>query len=110
LVYVSITGLKLKSVRHAPRFWWHAIRSMKQAQLADGNISASAQTINGVHHTLSVWQSERHMRDYLETGAHLQAMRKFRSMATGKTIGFESDAPPKWEDVHDIWTTRGRKV
>jgi quinol monooxygenase YgiN len=108
--YVSITGLKLNSVLHVPRFWYHAIRSMGQAQAAPGNISADARTINGIHHTLTVWQDEAAMRAYLTSGAHLAAMRAFRGMATGKTLGFTAETPPGWDKVHALWRDRGRVV
>ena len=110
MAFVSITGLKLNSFIHSPRFWWLAIRSMRQAMRAAGNISASAQTINGIHHTLTVWKDEASMRAYLVQGAHLQAVKAFRSIATGKTIGFEADIPPAWSEVHQIWLEKGKVV
>lgn len=109
-VYVSITGLTLKHPRHRLRFWWHAVRSMTQARSAEGNISAETRTINGVHHTLSVWRDEASMRAYLVKGAHLRAMKVFRSIATGKTVGFATEDPPGWDAVHDLWKTQGREV
>jgi hypothetical protein len=108
--YISITGLRLNSVLNAPAFWWHAVRSMGQAQAAPGNISAGARTINGIHHTLTVWQSETAMRAYLTSGPHLAAMRAFHGMATGKTLGFTADIPPDWDRVHDLWLEQGRTV
>jgi hypothetical protein len=108
--YVSITGLQLKSVLNAPAFWWHAVRSMGQAQAAPGNISAEARTINGIHHTLTVWESEAAMRAYLVSGPHLAAMKAFRGMATGKTLGLEAETPPGWDEVHALWQDRGRQV
>ena len=110
VVYVSITGLELKSVLHAPAFWWHAIRSMGQSQSAPGVLSADARQINGVHHTLTVWESEAAMRSYLITGAHLEAMKAFHGIATGRTIGFSAESAPDWDDVHKIWQRRGREV
>jgi len=108
--YISITGLKLNSLFHAPRFWYHAVRSMRQAMAAPGNISAGARTINGVHHTLTVWESKEAMRTYLVTGAHLQAMKTFKSIASGKVLGFEAEHAPAWQDVHQLWHTQGREV
>lgn len=110
MVYVSITGLEITSPRHSSRFWWHAVRSMNQAREATGNISAEARTVNSVHHTLSVWTNEAAMRAYLSTGAHLQAMKAFPSIATGKTLGFNAEQPPHWDDVHALWAARGRVV
>ena len=82
---------------------------MRQAK-ARGNQSADARIIGGVHHTLTVWDDEQAMRTYLRSGAHLGAMRAFRAIATGKTVGFVANSAPPWSDVHDIWTTRGREA
>lgn len=109
-MYVSITGLRLNGPLSAPRFWWHAIRSMMQAQKAPGNLAAEARTINRIHHTLTLWTDQAAMRAYLVTGAHLQAMRAFRSVATGSVLGFEAETAPDWSEVHDIWRTGGRPV
>jgi hypothetical protein len=108
MVYISITGLRLKRFYHAPVFWWYAVRSMVQAKAAPGNISADARTINGVHHTLTVWTDPAAMRRYLTSGAHMQAMGVFEAIATGKTLGYLADAQPPWDQVHEIWQTRGR--
>jgi hypothetical protein len=110
VVYVSITGLTLRSLIFVPEFWWHAIRSMAQARQATGILSVDAREISGVHHTLSVWENEAAMRRYLVSGAHLEAMRSFHRIATGKTVGYLADATPRWEDVHDIWRERGQSV
>lgn len=110
MVYVSITGLRLLSLRHGPRFWWHAVGAMRQAKSAPGNILAQTRTINGVHHTLSLWESEAAMRRYLGTGAHLAAMRVFAEIATGSTLGYLADDPPGWDRVHAIWRERGVMV
>jgi quinol monooxygenase YgiN len=109
-VYVSITGLQLKGRRHAVRFMWHAVRSMRQAQTAEGNLSAEARTIDGIHHTLSVWEDEGAMRRFVGGGAHRRAMKAFPAIATGMTVGFETYQVPDWSDVHEIWKTQGRAV
>ncbi len=110
MIYVSITGLKLNKAYHTPRFWYHAVRSMIQAKAASGNISAEARTINGIHHTMTVWESKDAMRAYLVAGAHLKAMKSFKAMATGKVLGFEADRAPPWDEVHALWQAKGREV
>lgn len=102
-VYVSITGLKMKSWLYYPQFFLLASAAMAQALNSKGLVSADARTIDGFHHTLSVWENEASMRDYLGTGAHLTAMRAFKSIATGKTVGYLASARPTWSDAHAIW-------
>lgn len=109
-VYVSITGLQVRRIWHAPTFWSHALRSMAQARKAAGNISADARTIDGVHHTLSIWIDEAAMRAFLTTGPHLVAMKRFRSIATGKVVGYRAARAPDWSDVHALWISQGRVV
>ncbi len=95
---------------HAPRFWWHAIPSMMQAKSSPGNLKAEAKTIHGVHHTLTVWTDEAAMRAYLVTGAHLKAMKIFKSVAEGKVIGYLAESAPDWNDIPQIWNEKGRQV
>ena len=109
-MYISITGLKLNGPLSAPRFWWHALRSMAQARKAPGNISVDGRIIDGIHHTMTVWTDKAAMRTYLVAGAHMQAMKAFRGIATGAALGFEADAAPEWSAVHEIWRERGRWV
>ncbi|MFT4706178.1 MAG: quinol monooxygenase YgiN [Reinekea sp.] len=110
LVYVSITGLQLKKVWHAPLFWRHATASMTQAKAAEGCLTADARTIGGVHHTLSVWTSREAMLAYLTKGAHLSAMKSFNKIATGKVYGFETETVPDWTQVHALWHDKGHTV
>lgn len=110
MVYVSITGLRLKSIIHAPVFWWHAVLSLGQARSAPGLISAQTRQIKGIHHTLTVWETEAAMRAYLITGAHLAAMKAYHGIATGRTIGFLAESAPNWDEVHTIWMRRGNAV
>ena len=39
---------------------------------------------------------------------HKEAISVFPKIATGKTIGYEAEAAPTWEDALVIWDERGR--
>lgn len=107
-VYVSITGLRVKAFWHLPRFWRLAVPAMAQAKAAEGCLQADAKTINGVKHTRTVWVEEAAMRAFLYSGAHMDAIKAFRKIATGKTFGSEMPEIPDWETVHQMWRDRGR--
>ena len=81
---------------------------MRQARQAPGNLQATAKTIAGVHHTLSVWESKSAMRAFLYAEAHKRAIEAFPIIATGKTFGFESRQVPTWDEVHRLWQEHGR--
>ena len=94
MVYVSVTGFRVKSALQWPRFWWLTLRSAAQARSAPGNLSTSLRAADGVYHTLTVWTDRAAMLAYLTTGAHREAMRANRSLGGGRTVGFEADAAP----------------
>ena len=84
---------------------------MAQAQAAKGNISASARTVAGIEHTLTIWESRQEMLTYLRQGAHLQAMKASRSMGSyGKVHGYETDTIPSWDEALVTWAKHGRVV
>lgn len=107
-VYVSITGLRTKSIFHVPLFWWHAFATVRQVRKAEGNLLVKLGTINGIQHTMTVWKNERAMKRFLYQGAHGKAIKVFPSIATGKTLGFETNQIPSFDDVNQIWEERGR--
>lgn len=109
MVYVSITGLRVKSPTRLPLFIWHAVRSMQQAKSAAGNLGAEARRIDGVYHTLTVWENRPAMLVYLRSGPHLAAMRAFPAIGTGYAFGFDTDVPPAWEEIAGLWQTEGRR-
>lgn len=109
-IYVSITGLRVRHFWQQPVFWRHAIASMIQARAADGCLQAEARTINGIHHTRSVWRDREAMLAYLRTGPHLTAMQVYKRIATGKVHGFQATEVPGWDRVHQIWQDEGRPV
>lgn len=109
-VYVSITGLRLKGRRHLLRFWWHTLRSMVQARRAPGNLRTEMRMVGCVHHTLSVWASEQAMRAFLVAGAHRDAMKVFRAIGNGRTLGFVTDRPPDWDDGLRRWHSEAKDV
>ncbi|MBO6673458.1 MAG: hypothetical protein JJ908_09170 [Rhizobiales bacterium] len=109
-VYVSITGLTLKSPFHGIRFSWQAARSFSQAAGAPGNLATDARMVDGVHHTLTVWTTREAMLDYLRSGPHLAAMKAYRSIGTGKVHGYHAKQAPSWEDALAIWNREGRAV
>lgn len=83
---------------------------MVQAKSAEGCLKADARTISGIHHTRSVWRDRSAMEGYLHSGAHLEAMRVFTKIATGKVYGYETTEIPGWDEVHQLWHLKGREV
>jgi hypothetical protein len=109
-LYISITGLRVKSGFATMRFWWFTVRAMIQAKKAIGNISADARSVDGTHHTLSVWRDRDSMLAYLRSGSHLRAMQNYKSLGTGSVYGFHAVKAPSWETALKLWREHGRNI
>ena len=108
-MYVSVTGLKVRSWMQVPLFWRHAIPSLQQAKRAPGNLFADVRKIDGVQHTLTVWDDRKAMRAYLSSGAHLRAIRAFRVIGSGRICGYETDRQPGWDEALEYWHQYARE-
>lgn len=108
LVYVSITGLKLKKWWHIFRFYKHASAAFKQARSAPGNLQAEVRTIGKWHCTLTVWKDREAMRAFIHAGDHAEAIAAFPGFATGVTYGFETTDIPDWDKAKELLDTHGR--
>jgi hypothetical protein len=97
------SGLRLSSGT------WPSGPSLRRVR-PPGNLLTEARTIDGVHHTLTVWRDRAFMVRYIRTGPHLEAMRVFPKIATGKVLGFSTDAPPDWPEARRLWEKRALPV
>jgi heme-degrading monooxygenase HmoA len=77
MAFVSVTRLRLRSLRFLPAFLWYAVRSQSQAKQAPGNFESRTQAKSGLAFwTLTVWENESAMRQYILAGTHREAMTK----------------------------------
>lgn len=106
--YVSITGLRLRSVFHAPVFWLHAMPSYRAAEKASGALSVEAWHVGGVHYTLIFWESFAQMRAYVRGPVHARAVKVFHRIATGETFGYAEDSLPSRSQAQRILAEKGR--
>lgn len=76
MYFVSITRLRLRSIRYLPAFVWHALRTGFQSRTASGNHGFDSRTEAGlVFWTKTVWTEEAAMKHFRNSGAHQAAMR-----------------------------------
>lgn len=109
-LHVSLTALRVDNPLRLPLFWWHTIRSMRQARSAPGNLLVDARYINGAYHTLSLWTSRSAMMTFLRSGAHREAMARFPSASMGRVAGFQAGKAPGWAEVPELLRKWGRDV
>mmetsp|Transcript_5275 Transcript_5275/g.6906 ORF Transcript_5275/g.6906 Transcript_5275/m.6906 type:complete len:177 (+) Transcript_5275:147-677(+) len=109
--YISITGLKLISPFHFPKFAFYNAPTMKQANEAKGNIMAEGSYKNGIFHTLTVWEDRKAMTKFMVSGAHAKAIKMWKDVAdqeSSKVYGYESKEIPDWKKALEIWTANAK--
>ncbi len=107
-MYISLTGLKPKGFWAYFRFWLLAIPAFRQAKNAQGNLHSDVRKVKEYQCTISAWESREHMVAYMRSGAHLKAMKAFKSIATGPTYGYESDSIPDWSEAYALLKEKGK--
>lgn len=106
--HVSITGLRLRSVFYAPVFWLNAMPSYRAAERAAGALSVEAWQMDGVHYTLTFWESFAQMRAYVRSPVHSRAVRVLDKIATGQTYGYAADTLPSRVEAQYVLAEKGR--
>ncbi|MFC0189573.1 hypothetical protein ACFFJY_14810 [Fictibacillus aquaticus] len=85
-------------------FVFHTVRSIMQAKKAEG-ILHSTYINEGwlTYWTLTVWESEQHMKNYRNNGNHLNAMKVSRRIANElEKVNFEGEKIPSWKEAQGI--------
>ena len=73
--FVSVTRFRLRSIRFAPFFLYHANRTIAQVRKTDGFMAGAVQRdADLAFWTLTLWRDARAMRAYGASGAHRTAM------------------------------------
>ena len=73
--FVSLTRLKLRSIRFVPSFVIHTMRSIEQVKHAPGfRTGALLADRSWTFWTMTAWDSQEMMRQYLINGPHKKAM------------------------------------
>jgi hypothetical protein len=102
-MYVSVTALKANGFLAAIRFWLLAVPALKQAKSSAGVLFCEVKSVDGFHHTLTIWNTKKDMRKFVLSPIHRKAMKIFPKIATGSTIGYEADKMPSWDEALSIW-------
>ena len=101
---VSITRLRVRSIFYMPLFMLHAMRTLTQAQKAEGVQGVETRfEKNNVVWTKTVWRDEAAMKKYRGSGAHQVAMRLLSEMCSEAAYvrwGQETPTLPTWEEAH----------
>jgi heme-degrading monooxygenase HmoA len=109
---ISVTRLKLRSIRFLPAFLWNNRFVLQSITKAPGFRRGKTLVDAGqVYWTMTVWNDVASMRSFRSSGAHAQAMPKLANWASESAfVHWESerDQLPEWQEAHRRLTEKGR--
>jgi hypothetical protein len=112
MVFVSLTRLRVRSLRFMPGFFLYAIRSERQVRRAAGFLSgALLPDRDRAFWTMTAWDSEASMRAYMISGAHKEAMPKLLHWCDEASVAHwvqEETVLPSWEQADQRMRKDGR--
>ncbi len=111
-MHVSLTRLRIRSVRFMPVFFWHAIWSQRQVRKSPGFIDGALLADRAwTFWTLTAWDNPESMRAYMISGAHKAAMPHLLHWCDEASVAHwaqEDAALPTWEEADRRMRETGR--
>jgi len=106
---VSLTYLRLKSIWKFFPLSYNAMQIIQQTKTQKGFIKMKSIGFGYHHYTLSVWQEEKDLKEFSQSGAHLRAMKKSNSIASEiRTYTGSHENIPSWKEVKIILREKGK--
>jgi heme-degrading monooxygenase HmoA len=111
-MFVSVTRLRLRSVRFLPRFIIDAAQAARQTGRSSGFLRGRVLPDRGMTFwTITLWQDEQAMRNYRSSGRHGLIMRRLAGWCSEAAVVHwtSSDAElPDWTEAHRRLSSEGR--
>lgn len=110
--FVSLTRLRIRSIRFLPMFAVHAIRSRAQVAKAPGfQTGALLPDRSFTFWTMTAWNSQEDMGRYMTSGSHKQAMPHLMHWCDEASVAHWSQpesALPSWAEADRRMRESGR--
>jgi heme-degrading monooxygenase HmoA len=108
---VSVTRLRLRSIRFLPAFLYRALRAAIQVRRADGCLAFTAGRRGEAFWTITVWRNEAALQAFVLSGAHRIAMRylvKWCDESSTARFEWGSALAPDWTEAVRRMASVGR--
>jgi hypothetical protein len=113
MAFISVTRLRLRSIRFFPPFLWWGLLSGVQAKRAPGNLKATGlRDLHFTFWTLTAWTDEHAMRAFMLSGAHQRVMPKLFNWCDEASVvhwNQETAELPSWSEAHRRMVEDGRQ-
>jgi hypothetical protein len=112
MTFVSLTRLRIRSIRYLPLFAIHALRSLRQVKKAPGfQTGALLPDRSWTFWTMTAWDERESMRRYMMTGAHKSAMPRLMHWCDEASVAHweqRESTLPSWEEADRRMRESGR--
>ena len=96
---VSITSIELKGPLKFFLLSMHARKILMQLK-ATSYKAFKKRGIWTTHYTMTLWNSEEEMREFVRSGAHLEAMKASKKIAKEiRSFTYDADQLPDWKEA-----------
>ena len=110
--FVSVTRLRLRSLRFFLPFVWDTTASIRQAKKSPGCFGVRTRKTGGLSFwTLTIWENEESMKAFRIRSPHREAMPKLAHWCDEASLAHwvqESKEPPSWEQATERLAALGR--
>src|SRR4051812_44561085 len=108
---VTITSLKLRSLFGFFRLSWNGLKISRQAKSQQGFIKMKNTGSGYLHFTITAWESEKDLKAFARSGAHLDAMKQGATLAREVRVHtFQSEQFPSWAEAKKLVSEQGRII
>jgi hypothetical protein len=112
MLFLSLTRLRIRSVRYLPLFALYTTRSLRQAKRAPGFHSGKLlPDRNWVFWTMTAWRDMDAMRRFITSGAHKSAMPHLLDWCDEASVAHweqEGLSLPSWDEADQRMRELGR--
>ena len=105
--FVSVTRLRLRSLRFFPAFFWITRSSARQARRAPGCLGIRLRKTRGLTFwTLSAWESEQEMAVFRGQSPHREAMARLPQWCDEASVAHWIEEAAEWSS----WDRAARRL
>jgi hypothetical protein len=112
MTFISLTRLRVRSIRFLPLFAFHTFRSLSQVRKAGGFQGGSLLTDRSwTFWTMTAWDSEESMRAYRNSSSHKMAMPRLLHWCDEASVAHWVQAEtglPSWTEADKRMRESGR--
>jgi len=112
MIFVSLTRLRIRSVRFLPLFAFYTFRILRQVKKATGFEKGGLLTDRRwTFWTMTAWDTQENMRQFMTTGAHKEAMPGLLHWCDEATVAHWAQSEgdlPSWTEADERMRAMGR--